>query len=219
MDADLGDLRYEPTLCKRSRSGREADWVRLYTESFPEQERAPVKTLRREIASGKRQLHRTLDKNRRLLCFSLIYTDFDDFVWLSYIATYSESRSQGIGSKHLQCLLQILESEFKGRSALVLEVESPLVPALDAALISARKRRLDFYIRHNARRMPEGTCYVMPNFAPGTAPIAAELLWFELTGAAGQINLAEVIPQIYQRIYGLAFNDPLIMEVAGQFAS
>jgi GNAT superfamily N-acetyltransferase len=206
-----------PTLCVRSCAGAEADWVRLYEESFPAEERASIETLRRDIVAGKRQLHRTLDESGKLLCFSLIYTAFDDFVWLSYIATAPDNRSQGIGSQHLLSLLSQIERELQGRTALVLEIESPETPGLDPSTSIIRRRRLDFYLRHSAKRMPDGKRYVMPNFVPGLPALPAELLWLELSGATKQINLAEITPLIYSKIYGLGPCDPLITEVAGQF--
>jgi hypothetical protein len=206
------------SLCQRSAAGKEADWVRLYEESFPAEERASVETLRQDIVSGKRQLHRTVDETGKLLCFSLIYTAFDDFVWLSYIATTCDTRSKGVGSQHLLALLRKIESEFKGRAALVLEIESPEVQGLDPEATSVRRRRLDFYVRHSAKRMPDGKRYVMPSFVAGTPALPAELLWLELTGASKQVNLAEMIPQIYSKIYGLGHNHPLVVEIAGQFS-
>jgi hypothetical protein len=48
--------------------------------------------------------------------------------------------------------------------------------------------------------------------------VPAELLWFDLTGTSKQVNLAEMIPQIYSKIYGLDHSHPLLLEIADQLS-
>ncbi len=208
-----------PKLASPSLTGEEEDWVQVYKESFPPEEMADVDTLKQGIIAGERQLHRTLDDKGQLLCFSLIYTGFEDIVWLSYIATSPTNRSKGIGSEHLTALLRRVESEFCGRTALVLEIESPDVPGLDAEQVDTRKRRLDFYCRQNVRRMTNDKHYRMPSFVDGVDAMPAELLWFELAGATKELNMADLIPQIYSKIYGLSSNHALVLDVMTQFKS
>jgi hypothetical protein len=65
--------------------------------------------------------------------------------------------------------------------------------------------------------MPDGKRYVMPNFVPGMPALPAELLWLELSSATKTVNLADLLPQIYSKIYGLGPDHLLVTDVATQF--
>ncbi len=196
-------------------SAVQADWVKLYEESFPAAERASIEQISIDLKSGKQQLHLTLDEEEQLVCFSLIHTDFDNFVWLSYIATVPNRRSQGVGAKHLSELIADIRRQFPERNALLLEIESTKESAIKPQKAILRKRRLNFYLRLGAKQMPEKMRYLTPTLIAGELELEADLLWFELSGA--KVDLATILPQTYTTIYGLNVDDPLIAEVIGQF--
>jgi hypothetical protein len=205
---------YALTLCEQS-SGNEGDWVAVYESSFPADERVAVDVIRRDLSTGRRLLHRSLSASGELLCFSLVFTELTEFVWLSYIATVPNKRSQGIGAKHLLKLISLMQAKFPEKKALLLEIESISAAQNEAARVE-RQRRLTFYQRLGAERL-SNVQYLMPNFVEGKDPIAAELMWHEFyPGAVKRGTLRDGIREIYEKIYGLAPSDPLIDQITNQ---
>lgn len=204
-------------VCQRQ-TGASTAWIDLYQASFPAEERAPVENIQRDLATGKRMLHQTLAESGEIACFSLTYTGFTSFIWLSYMATQPELRSGGVGTQHLLALLSQLEAEFPQRRGLLLEIESTLTPGLDEPTRTARQRRSRFYRRLGAKHMRPGLMYLMPSFVAGVEPIAAELLWYELGNwQVREQDLRATLPEIYTQIYGLAPGDPFIANMCAQF--
>lgn len=203
-------------LCQPS-TGQEDDWKNLYESSFPTDERMPVEEIRQLLSKGKMLLHKTLNKQGELLCFSLVFP-VTDFVLLSYIATDSTRRSGGYGSKHMKLLLQLLKAQYPNHLGLFLEIESTREKGLDAEVQKLRNRRLDFYLRLGAKRLLKK--YFCPNLGqPGGAPRAGELLWFEFgTQAIDDAVLARVIKEIYEQAYLLPCADALVQQVLAQFS-
>src|SRR5262249_36664524 len=122
------------------------------------------------------------------------------------------------GSQHLTALLDLLKTQFPTRRGLVLEIESPTADGLDVETRQIRARRLAFYERLGARRMPVGKQYLMPNFVAGKPAIPAELLWIDF--APGSIDndvLKRMLPEVYAQIYHLDPLDPLVRQVLCQF--
>lgn len=204
-------------LCQPS-TGQEDDWKNLYESSFPQDERMPAEEIRQLLNKGQMILHRTLNKQGELLCFSLIFP-ITDFTLLSYLATDPTKRSGGYGSKHMKQLIQLLKAQYPGHLAVFLEIESTREKGLDPEAQKLRNRRLDFYQRLGAKRFRKN--YFCPNLGqPGGAPRAAELLWIEFgTQTVDDAILARVIKEIYERAYQLPSADPLVQQVLGQFTS
>ncbi|HEY9786385.1 MAG TPA: hypothetical protein V6D17_13340 [Candidatus Obscuribacterales bacterium] len=198
-------------LCLPS-GGLEEDWVSLYQASFPAEERVDPAVLRKDIADGKRLLHRTLDSAGSLLCFSLTFVGLEEFVWLSYIATDPLQQSRGIGTMHMKELLSMLAARYSDRQGLLFEIESTNVE-------HANNRRLQFYLRLNAKRMPQGVSYLMPSFVDGGEPIAAELLWIEFGHSTVELRTVQsAIAEVYEKIYHLGPNNKVVQTVLSQFA-
>src|SRR5262249_15485477 len=159
--------------------------------------------LRRLLSAGAMLLHKTVNKNGELLCFSLTFpVTNSDFVLLSYIATDPTKRSGGFGSKHMRRLVEILQAQYPNHLGLFLEIESTKEAGLDPATQKARQRRLDFYQRLGAKRLCKN--YLWPSMVPGGAPRHGEILWFEFgTKLIDDTVLARVILDIYEKAYYL----------------
>ncbi|HEY9732292.1 MAG TPA: hypothetical protein V6C89_10290 [Drouetiella sp.] len=203
-------------ICQIS-TGQEDDWTKLYETAFPADERSPVDELRKLIAGGSMLLHKTVNKNDELLCFSLVNV-MSNFALLAYIATDTTKRSGGFGSKHMKQLIQTLRAQYPSFTALFLEIESTKEAGLDAATHKLRTRRLGFYQRLGAKRLKQK--YGMPSYAKKGSKAAGELLWIELAnGCVFEADLPNVITEIFQKGYGLPTNDPNVVAIISQWAA
>ena len=205
--------------------GHDRGWRALYQSCFPAEERVPMKTLLSDLRLprlyGKlstRLLHESVSHaDRRVDCFSLVFTKLTDMWWLSYIATREGKRGNKIGESHLQNLIKRLQMLDPSRKGLLLEIESPTAPDLDVETEEIRRRRMKFYVNLGAKSTPVGIEYLMPNFVDGQPPIAAKLLWFELGAPITNGLLKRTIVEVYERIYRLDRENQLIARIAGQF--
>ncbi len=203
-------------LCQLS-SGQEDDWKLLYETAFPADERSPVDDLRKLISSGSMLLHKTVNKDGELLCFSLVNV-MSNFALLAYIATDTTKRSSGVGSKHMKQLIQTLRAQYPAFTALFLEIESTKEAGLDADTLKMRNRRLAFYQRLGAKRLKQK--YGMPSYAKKGSKAAGELLWIELTNSCVfDADLPNVITEIFQKGYGLPSTDANVQAIIAQWAA
>ena len=203
-------------LCQLS-SGQEDDWKLLYETAFPADERSPVDDLRKLISSGSMLLHKTVNKDGELLCFSLVNV-MSNFALLAYIATDTTKRSSGVGSKHMKQLIQTLRAQYPAFTALFLEIESTKETGLDADTLKMRNRRLAFYQRLGAKRLKQK--YGMPSYAKKGSKAAGELLWIELTNSCVfDADLPNVILEIFQKGYGLPSTDANVQAIIAQWAA
>lgn len=211
------DTSANTTLLCQPSTGQEDDWKNLYESSFPQDERMTADDIRQHLSKGTMTLHKTLNKNGELLCFSLVFP-VSDFVLLSYIATDPTKRSGGFGSKHMRRLVEILKAQYPNHLGMFLEIESTKEQGLDPATQKARLRRLDFYQRLGAKRLCKN--YLWPSMVPGASPRAGELLWVEFGGKVIDDSvLPRVILEIYERAYLLQASDPIIQKVLAQFSA
>lgn len=203
-------------ICQIS-TGQEDDWTKLYETAFPADERSPVDELRKLIAGGSMLLHKTVNKDNELLCFSLVNV-MSNFALLAYIATDTTKRSGGFGSKHMKQLVQTLRAQYPSFTALFLEIESTKEAGLDAATLKMRTRRLGFYQRLGAKRLKQK--YGMPSYAKKGSKAAGELLWIELANSCVfESDLPNVITEIFQKGYGLPTNDPNVVAIISQWTA
>lgn len=203
-------------LCQPS-TGQEDDWKNLYETSFPLDERMTVEDIRQLLSKGQMLLHKTLNKQGELLCFSLVFP-VSDFTLLSYIATNPTKRSGGYGSKHMKRLIEMFKADYPKHIALFLEIESTKEKGLDPEVQKMRNRRLDFYQRLGCKRLHKE--YLCPNLGqPGGTPRQGELLWVDFgTATIDEAVQARVVKEIYERAYLLQCDNPLMQQVLGQFS-
>lgn len=122
---------------------------RLYEASFPPEERTPFTELQNGLATGLRRLWLE-DSALAFAVTTVLHTDDDDLL-LEYIAVDAAHRSEGIGQSMIRNLLD------QHVGPIVLEVEDPAVSSDPYAV-----RRIEFYERLGARRIPFSDTYEMP---------------------------------------------------------
>lgn len=166
----------------------------LYVQAFPIEERVPFDGL----VDGSRQV--LCARTDRLVGVAVVLPlPASRSVALEYLAVDQAERNQGIGA-HLLAAITARTAAF-GEHGCVLEVET--IEHGDAFAA----RRLDFYARNGAVRLPVD--YRMPNLAGGE-PLPMELLWCA-TSPPGDVDLATLVVELYATSYGLAVDDPLVV--------
>ncbi len=206
-------------LCEPSTTLCEA-WRELYQGAFPANEREPEEKLRMLLDSNKLLLHKTLDEEGSLLCFTMVSLA-DDFSFLAYMATNPAKRSGGIGTKHLTRLIEILKEGYPTHIGLYLEIEAtePKTLTLTPAEDLERKRRLSFYINKcGAERVCRDSLYLTPSKSEPGKEWEGELLYVDF-GHVKPDNrtLLRVIREIHVRFYMLSPCDPLVNKVVDSF--
>ena len=129
------------------------DVRKLYEASFPKEERQPTEEVADLVARGRILVHTTRDAAGKLEAFS--FTSLHDesptkFAGLDFIATDAASRSNGIGSLHLQRVAGTIKAERPDLVAMTLEMEHPKEPGLNPEELATRLRRAKFYDRLDA---------------------------------------------------------------------
>lgn len=129
------------------------DVIDLYEASFPKAERQPTEEVADLVNRGRILVHATRDAEGKLGAFS--FTSLHDesatkFAGLDFIATNEASRSQGIGSLHLQRVAESIKTERPDLVAMTLEMEHPKEAGIAADELATRIRRSKFYDRLDA---------------------------------------------------------------------
>ncbi len=130
-----------------------ADVRKLYEASFPKEERQPTEEVADLVERGRILVHTTRDAAGKLEAFS--FTSLHDesptkFAGLDFIATDAASRSNGIGSLHLQRVATTVKEARPDLVAMTLEMEHPKEPGLNPEELATRLRRAKFYDRLDA---------------------------------------------------------------------
>jgi hypothetical protein len=198
----------------------DAEVLRLYNGAFPAAERESVERLSELLAQGKMLCHRTTNEHGELLCFTIV-TLADTFSFLAYMATDPNRRSGGIGSKHLQRLLEIIQETYPKHIGLLFEIEAtdPEFEDLEEQEKIIRKRRRAFYERAGARVICPDSIYLTVHYDSRDREWEGELMGFEFAGPIISDSLVHVLEQIYMLCYQLPANHPLVLKVLGYFAT
>lgn len=209
----------ETRLCEPSTTLCES-WRELYQGAFPANEREPESRLQQLIDSGKMLLHKTLNEEGELVCFTMVSLA-DDFSFLAYMATNPARRSGGWGTKHLLRLIEILKLQFPTHIGLYLEIEAtePKTITLTPAEDVERKRRLSFYVtKCGAERVCKESLYLTPSKTDAGKEWEGELLYINFGNVQpDNRTLLRVIREIHVRFYQLAPCDPLVNKVVDSF--
>lgn len=212
-------MKTEPRLCELSTTLCEA-WRVLYQGAFPADEREPEDRLQQLIDTDKLLLHKTLDDEGELLCFTMVSLA-DDFSFLAYMATNPAKRSGGWGTKHLKRLIEILSAQFPTHIGLFLEIEAtePDTITLSPEQDIERKRRLSFYVtKCGAKRVCSDSLYLTPSKADPGKEWEGELLYIDFRNVTPtNSTVLNVIREIYVRFYQLSPSDPLVSRVVDSF--
>lgn len=182
------------------------DWVGIYNESFPPDQRQPLDEIQRDLTSGAMELDETRDENGRILCMTLseIFrpkSQHVSFVLACYTAVWPDMRGLGIGSVHRRKLEQLLRTEYGDFLGMFTEIESTTQHTDDATLRETRIRRKNFFLKLGL--LPLNVPYLFPSY-DGSPPLEGELLWYPFADAQLAPSVLErVIYRIYTEGYGL----------------
>jgi len=184
-----------------------SDWVGIYNESFPPDQRQPLAEIQRDLKSGVMELDETRDENDRILCMTLseIFRPKEQhvsFVLACYTAVWPDMRGMGIGSVHRRKLEKLLREEYGHFLGMFTEIESTKQHTDDPELAKTRIRRKNFFLKLGL--IPIDVPYLFPSY-DGGEPLEGELLWYPFAGQELKPQVLErVIFRIYTEGYGLA---------------
>lgn len=189
------------------------DWIDIYTESFPPDQRQPIDDMRAQLKSGRMELDETRDANDKILCMTVseIFHPGEGappFILACYTAVTPSMRSLGIGTVHRKRVEQLLQSEYGGYLGMIAEIESTKQKTDDPELAQTRIRRKNFFMRLGL--IPLDVPYRFPSY-DGSEPLEGELLWYPFAGQ--EITHEEVVPivrRIYTEGYGLNEKDAFV---------
>jgi hypothetical protein len=206
-------------LCQPS-TKLDEQWSVLYEGAFPVGEREPTDKLARLIEEGKLLYHRTTNEEGVLLCFTMV-TLAPSFSFLAYMATNPQIRSGGVGTKHLQRLIEVLKERYPHHLGLFLEIEAtaPKSEILTSEEQTNRLRRRKFYEqRIGARVLCQDVPYLTPRFGNENGKEwEGELLAIEFSEILCQEDVVRVICEIYERFYLLPPGHALVTRVIQAF--
>jgi hypothetical protein len=172
-----------------------------------------VSEIRSLIRNGKALLHETR-VGRKTICFSLVEILSDGVLLLSYFASDTTQRSRGVGTMHLQHVLEQLQTHFPDAVALFFEIDDCSEPGLEPGEKELRERRAAFYTRLGAHALADH--HFSPNLEDEEGrPLRFQLMWLPLTDEMIYPAMArQALYEILTISYGLSIHHPL---VAGSF--
>lgn len=198
------------------------EWIRLYQQAFPDDERQSVDEIKLCLTEGSMELDETRDEHDRILCMTITEVfrprhHHPPFLLACYTAVDQEYRGVGIGSVHRRRLADLLHSEYSHYLGIFTEIESTKVSGLPAEVMDIRQRRKRFFLKLGL--VPIDIDYYFPSTIPGAEPIAGELLWvpFEQSSTVSQDQLCSILERVYISGYGLRADDPFIARMLSQF--
>lgn len=178
--------------------------MKIYVESFPENERRPVATIKEMLKSGESRLI-VGERENEIVFMALLYPlKGTPFLLGDYLATAKDFRSTGIGRAFLRYILdkmKDLQCNF-----FLIEIENPYLNEDETKM-----RRLKFYKRLGMKELM-GVKYFLPPFE-GIEPIEMILLVFSVencNGLAGETVKGLVI-HMFGELYDRYGNDDLLM--------
>lgn len=213
-----GDIKLH--VCKDGDGG--TDWVSIYEDSFPPDQRQPIDQLAAQLARGVMELDETKDENGKVLCMTVseIFRPVSDqqaFVLACYTAVVPDMRGLGIGSVHRRKLEQLLKKEYGSYLGLFTEIESTKQETSDAELHNTRVRRKNFFLKLGL--VPIDVPYLFPNY-DGGEPLEGELLWFPFGSSSLDPQILEqVILRIYTEGYALNAKSDFVLNQMARIRS
>jgi GNAT superfamily N-acetyltransferase len=179
----------------------------VFEGSFPAEERPPFEMFLHDVEHSARELWVT----QPFMGFAgtVRLQSADDDYLLEYLAVDPIMRNRGVGV----ALLDAVTSDIA--TPVVLEVEEPEVsPDVFAA------RRITFYARYGARRVPHSKGYSMPNFVTGgLLPMQLwDLVPARRRHAPTPDEVRDLVSQIWRTSYEVADGDERLAVVLDQLA-
>ena len=130
-------MKIELQAIRRGTPAAEA-FAAVNEEAFPDAERVPAVKLLDMAETGRMELNAVMRQGEFAGFFSAI--QFEEMVYLTFLAISEKYRGKGCGSQTLQAMKQ-----FYAGKRLILDLEAAEVPAGNA---EQRQRRKNFYLRN-----------------------------------------------------------------------
>ena len=193
-----------------------AQFIHIYEESFPREQRDEPDPLLSSIASGRRRCELVYGDGMLVGLAVLFRLSARKVQFLEYFAIASGNRDQGIGSRFLGHVLECLRSTEDPTPGVVFEVEVPAQAAGGERHL--RERRIQFYTRNGAVLVDCAPSYEAPNLAgDGTIPFL--LMWIPLGSEVRSLEglfLRDCVTGILTESYKLHPEHPLVDEVVAR---
>jgi len=180
--------------------------MRIYTESFPPNERHPVDTIKQRLKDERYQLY-VGKLGHKVVFMSLLYPlKNTNFILFDYMATDRYYRNRGIGTEFVKTLTKLLRGN-KANKYLILEVENPNYGDNK----EQRRRRLNFYKKFGTKEMKD-VRYILPALSGEDSPTEMIILILPNynNGKIGGSSVKKLIYQIYKELYDRDKNDELL---------
>ena len=178
--------------------------MKIYVESFPENERRPIATIKEMLKSGKSRLM-VGERDKEIVFMALLYPmKGTSFLLWDYLATAEDCRSTGIGRAFLRHILD--EMKELQCNFILIEIENPYLNEDETKM-----RRLKFYKRLGMKELM-GVKYFLPPFK-GIEPIEMILLVFSVENynrLAGE-TVRDLVIHMFGELYDRYENDDLLM--------
>jgi GNAT superfamily N-acetyltransferase len=178
--------------------------MKIYVESFPENERRPIATIKKMLESGESRLM-VGERENEIVFMALLYPlKGTPFLLGDYLATAEDHRSTGIGRAFLRHILD--EMKDLQCNFFLIEIENPYLNEDETKM-----RRLKFYKRLGMKELMD-VKYFLPPFQ-GTEPTEMILLVFSVENCnhlAGE-TVRELVIHMFGELYERYGNDDLLM--------
>ncbi len=176
--------------------------IRIYVESFPENERRPIAAIKEMIKMDRSRLMVGKRENEIVLMSLLYPIKSTPFLLVDYLATAKEYRNTGMGRAFLRHVLN--GTEDIQTSFILIEIENPYLDEDETKI-----KRLKFYKSLGMKEL-SGVRYVLPPFQ-GTEPVELILMLFSkenadhLTGKVLRGIVIQLFGELYNRFEGDEF--------------
>ena len=182
--------------------------IRIYVESFPENERRPVAAIKEMIKMDRSRLMVGKRENKIVLMSLLYPIKGTPFLLVDYLATAKEYRSTGMGRAFLRRILNGIDDI--RTNFIIIEIENPYLDEDET-----KTKRLKFYKSIGMKEL-RGVRYVLPPFQ-GTEPVELILMLFSRESAdhlAGKV-LRGVVVQLFGELYNRFEGDEFLTLTLG----
>jgi hypothetical protein len=188
------------------------DSIEIYKESFPSNERQPLKLIKERVEKGLSELHVGYLGNEIVCIAFLWYFNDSEYVLLDYMAVIRKYRNNYIGGNFFKFLTQKAINEKK---YLIFEVEDFQY----GNNIEQRKQRINFYIKNGAYILQD-IPYLLPSL-DNTQPTEMLLMISPnyLNNQISKTKIQNLITRLYLELYNKSEKDILLNSILKKIPS
>ncbi len=185
---------------------------RIYTQSFPPEERIDLSGMLAGIDTGDHELFVATSNESPCVGFGILeFLPGSNLLFLDYLAVEPELRNRQIGAAILRKILR--DAHEAGWKGVIFEVEPE--DEGSAPERELRKRRIGFYERNGGRVLHCAPGYRMPNLV-GEGSMRMRLVWIPDDPQSPDLfgeTLRRCIQEIFKTVYHKEENDPLLKSI------